>query len=90
MELKMLKSLGLVRKVDDLGRIVIPMELRRVLGIDKQTPMEIFADENRIILQKYAHTCAVTGVTGDLVELPNGKFVSKDVVDMIKEASKDS
>lgn len=48
-----MKSTGVVRKVDDLGRIVIPIELRRILGIDVKDALEIFVDEDRIILQKY-------------------------------------
>lgn len=50
-----MKSTGVVRKVDELGRVVIPIELRRVLGIaEKKDALEIFVDEDKIILQKYA------------------------------------
>lgn len=48
-----MKSTGIVRKVDELGRVVIPMELRRTLGIDVRDPLEIFVDGSQIILQKY-------------------------------------
>lgn len=48
-----MKSTGIVRKVDDLGRIVIPMELRRTLGIEERDPLEIFVDGSQIILKKY-------------------------------------
>lgn len=47
------KSTGIVRKVDELGRIVIPMELRRSLDINVKDPMEIFLDGDCIIMQKY-------------------------------------
>jgi transcriptional pleiotropic regulator of transition state genes len=57
------KSTGIVRKVDELGRIVIPMELRRGLGIKEKDPVEIFIDGEQIIFQKYTigMTCDVTG-----------------------------
>ena len=47
------KSTGIVRKVDELGRIVIPIELRRTLGIAERDPLEIFVDGESIILKKY-------------------------------------
>ncbi|AQQ55526.1 AbrB/MazE/SpoVT family DNA-binding domain-containing protein [Planococcus lenghuensis] len=58
-----MKSTGVVRKVDQLGRIVVPKELRRTLGIENGDPLEIFMEENRIILKKYnaQGACAVTG-----------------------------
>lgn len=62
-----MKSTGIVRKVDELGRIVIPIELRRVLDIQEKEAIEIFVDENKIILQKYksAQECLVTGNVDD-------------------------
>lgn len=59
----MMKSTGIVRKVDQLGRIVTPIELRRSLGVSVGDPMEIFLEEDKIILKKYEtdRTCAVTG-----------------------------
>ncbi|PKH11715.1 AbrB/MazE/SpoVT family DNA-binding domain-containing protein [Planomicrobium sp. MB-3u-38] len=58
-----MKSTGIVRRVDQLGRIVTPIELRRALGISVGDPMEIFLEEDKIILKKYEtdRTCAVTG-----------------------------
>lgn len=52
---------GIVRKVDDLGRIVIPMELRRTLGIKVKDPIAIFVEGDRIILQKHKDVCAICG-----------------------------
>lgn len=52
-----MKSTGIVRKVDELGRVVIPIELRRVLDIAEKDPVEIFVDNNKIILKKYETTC---------------------------------
>lgn len=56
-----MKATGIVRKVDELGRVVIPIELRRTLGIDEKDPMEIFVDGDRIILRKYAPGCTLCG-----------------------------
>jgi transcriptional pleiotropic regulator of transition state genes len=53
-----MKSTGIVRKIDNLGRIVLPKELRRTFGIGDKQPMEIFVDGKQIILKKYAPGCA--------------------------------
>lgn len=62
-----MKSTGIVRKVDSLGRIVLPIELRRVMGIDIKDPIEIFVDDSHIVLGKYQPACifcdSVSGVT---------------------------
>ena len=52
-----MKSVGIVRKVDELGRIVIPVELRRKFGIDIKDSMEIYTEDNCIILKKYEPSC---------------------------------
>lgn len=48
-----MKSTGIVRKVDELGRIVVPIELRRMMNIDIKDPLEIYVDEDKVILKKY-------------------------------------
>lgn len=62
-----MKSTGIVRKVDELGRVVLPIELRRTLGIEVKDAMEIFVDGEQIILKKYKPnmTCVVTGEVND-------------------------
>ena len=62
-----MKSTGIVRKVDELGRVVIPIELRRTLGIAEKDALEIYVDDERIILKKYKPnmTCQVTGEVSD-------------------------
>ena len=52
-----MKSTGIVRKVDELGRVVIPIELRRTMGIEVKDPIEIFVDNENIILKKYQPSC---------------------------------
>lgn len=56
-----MKSTGTVRKVDELGRIVIPIELRRVLGIKEKDSLEIYTDNDKIILRKYTPGCIFCG-----------------------------
>ena len=56
-----MKSTGIVRKVDELGRIVLPIELRRTLGIDEKDALEIYVDQERIILRKYEPACVFCG-----------------------------
>ena len=73
-----MKSTGIVRKVDELGRIVLPIELRRTLDINIKDSIEIFTDEDKIILQKYTpgKACAITGeVNSQNISLANGKIV---------------
>ena len=71
-----MKSTGIVRKVDELGRVVLPIELRRNMGIEIKDSLEIFVDENTIILQKYEPADIFTGSMDDLIDY-KGKKVSK-------------
>lgn len=57
----MLKATGIVRNVDELGRIVIPKELRDTMGIKEKDPLEIFTDGEQIVLGKYAPGCIFCG-----------------------------
>lgn len=52
-----MKSTGMVRKVDELGRVVLPISIRHNLGIAERDPLEIFVEGDRIILQKYQPMC---------------------------------
>lgn len=58
---KKMKSTGVVRKVDELGRVVIPIELRRTLGIAEKDALEIYVDKEKIILKKYEPACIFCG-----------------------------
>ena len=62
-----MKSTGIVRKVDELGRIVLPIELRRTLDIAEKDSLEIYVDDNRIILKKYEPTCVFCGSSKDVL-----------------------
>ncbi len=75
-----MKSTGVTRKIDELGRIVLPKELRRTLGIAEKDPMEIFVEEEKIILQKCKtyDACAITGdISEKNISLANGQIVFK-------------
>ncbi|EJQ92925.1 AbrB/MazE/SpoVT family DNA-binding domain-containing protein [Bacillus cereus] len=72
-----MKATGVTRKVDDLGRVVIPKELRNTLGIKEKSPLEIFVEGEDIVLQKYqpGGVCALTGeVSNRNISLANGKI----------------
>ena len=61
-----MKTTGIIRRVDDLGRIVIPKEIRRRLRVTENTPMELFVEDNKIIFQKYIPTPSVKESADDL------------------------
>lgn len=73
-----MKSTGIVRRVDELGRVVIPKELRRTLDINEKDPLEIFVDHEQIVLQKYVPNmaCAVTGnISNENFRLQGGSLI---------------
>ena len=72
-----MKSTGIVRKVDDLGRIVLPVELRRRLGISERDPLEIFVKNDQIILQKSSAACIFCGSEENITEF-RGKGVCQE------------
>ncbi|WP_315080830.1 AbrB/MazE/SpoVT family DNA-binding domain-containing protein [uncultured Clostridium sp.] len=66
-----MKSTGIVRKIDELGRVVIPMELRRNLNIAEKDPLEIYVEGNDIILRKYTPGCFICQEINNLVVIPD-------------------
>lgn len=82
-----MKSTGIIRHIDHLGRIVVPVELRRTLAIETKDPIAIFVDGECIILQKYNvnGSCQITGEVSDQnIELAGGKLVlSPEGVDQV-------
>lgn len=74
-----MKSTGIIRKVDDLGRIVLPIELRRTLDIAERDELEIFMEGDHILLRKYEPACIFC--TGDKkLTIYNGKNVCRDCI----------
>ena len=61
-----MKSTGIVRKVDQLGRIVLPKELRRTYKLDVGDEIEIFTEENMVVLKKYEPACIFCGKVRDV------------------------
>ncbi|MGM9624024.1 MAG: AbrB/MazE/SpoVT family DNA-binding domain-containing protein [Butyricicoccus porcorum] len=64
-----MKSTGIVRRVDELGRIVLPKELRDTMGIPEKTPLEICVNGDDIILRKYGRSCVCCGADNELLDI---------------------
>lgn len=79
---KTMKSLGMVRKCDELGRIVIPIEIRRSVGIESGDGVEIFVDKDRVILQKYAPACIFCGEADDVITFKGKKVCRNCIADL--------
>lgn len=77
-----MKSTGIVRKVDELGRIVLPIELRRTLDISEKDMLEIYVGDSSIILKKYHPACVFCNNTKELVDF-NGKRVCPECISKI-------
>lgn len=78
----MLKSTGIVRKVDELGRVVIPIELRRTLGIGEKDALEIYVDGERIILKKYEPACIFCGNAEKVIHYKD-KIICKECLSLM-------
>ena len=79
-----MKSTGIVRKVDELGRIVLPIELRRTLGIEEKDRIEIFVDGESIILRKYQPACIFCDNAKDIINY-KGKNICPDCIRAMNE-----
>lgn len=71
-----MKSTGIVRKVDQLGRVVLPMELRKTLNIEEKDPLEIYVEDEQIVLKKYEPSCIFCGEAIGTVNY-KGKMICK-------------
>lgn len=78
------KSTGIVRRVDELGRIVLPIEMRRTLNIGEKDSLEIYVDGDSIILRKYQAACVFCESTKKIVNY-RGKNVCPDCIAKLKE-----
>ena len=79
-----MKSTGMVRKVDELGRIVIPKEICRTLYIENGDPLEFTVDGENVIIRRYHPVCALCASVGELVNYKE-KMICKDCLADIKE-----
>ncbi|MFI5359529.1 MAG: AbrB/MazE/SpoVT family DNA-binding domain-containing protein [Halanaerobiales bacterium] len=78
-----MKATGIVRKIDDLGRIVLPKELRKTMNINKKDPMEIYVDEDSVILKKYQPACIFCKSAENTIEYKN-KIVCRECLEKMK------
>ena len=78
-----MKSTGIVRNIDELGRLVIPKEMRKKLGIANTDPVEFFVEEDKIIVKKYLPVCHFCGAIEDVSEF-KGKNICAACIEQIK------
>ncbi len=79
-----MKSTGIVRKVDELGRIVLPSELRKSLGIEVKDSLEIYTSGDSVILKKYLPSCIFCGEANDVIIFKD-KNICKNCLRQIKK-----
>ena len=79
-----MKSTGIIRKVDDLGRIVLPIELRRTLDIAERDELEIFMEDDRIVLKKFEPACVFCSSEQGLISY-RGKNICQECARKIAE-----
>ena len=77
-----MKSTGIVRKIDELGRIVLPIELRKTLGIANHDSLEIYVEQDSIILRKYEPSCIFCG-SNKGIAIFKGRSICKDCLEGI-------
>jgi len=82
----MMKATGVVRKIDELGRVVLPIELRRTQGIDEKDALEIYVDGDKIILKKYEPACIFCGNAEDVVNYQGKKICTGCLGELAKQA----
>ena len=78
-----MKSTGIVRMVDELGRIVLPIEMRRTLGISEKDPIEIYTEADSIVLRKYQAACVFCDSAKNIISF-KGKNVCADCLRNLK------
>ena len=79
-----MKTTGIVRNVDNLGRLVLPSELRKTLNIELREPLEIYVEGDCIILKKYAPACIFCG-SGEKVFVYHEKRVCEKCIDELRK-----
>lgn len=81
-----MKATGVVRPLDEVGRITLPMELRKSLNLEERAPLEIYVDGDKIILKKYTPSDIFTGDMEDLVEYHGKKVSKKSIIELAELA----
>ncbi len=72
-----MKATGIIRSIDALGRVVLPIELRKTFGLEPGSPVEVFVADNGIFLQKYESACTFCGTYENLIPHHNKWICSK-------------
>ena len=83
-----MKSTGIIRRIDELGRIVIPKEIRKKLEIEIKDPMEIYVDGHAITLKKVEENCIFCGKSKDLISFKD-KMICKNCLESLNSDKKD-
>ncbi|MBO4217234.1 MAG: AbrB/MazE/SpoVT family DNA-binding domain-containing protein [Clostridia bacterium] len=81
-----MKSTGIVRQLDEVGRIVLPIEIRKSFDLNPHDPVEIFVDDEKILLKKYAPACLFCNSADDVIFF-HGKLVCKECIDAMNRAA---
>ena len=79
-----MKSIGIVRRIDSVGRIVLPVELRKTLNIADDSALEIFVEEDRVVLKKYSPSCIFCHDDSDIVFF-KGKNICKKCIEQLSK-----
>ncbi len=79
-----MKSTGIVRKIDELGRIVLPKEIRKTFDLKEKDPVEIYTEEDKIVLIKYQPACIFCGDAGDVIFFA-GKRICRSCIEKLKD-----
>ena len=77
-----MKSTGIVRNIDELGRLVIPKEMRKKMGIGESSPVEIFVENDRIIVTKYQDSCIFCGSGTELSDFKDKRVCRACITEM--------
>ena len=80
-----MKSTGIVRNIDELGRVVVPKEIRKKLGISNTDPVEIYVEDNKIILTKYIPVCHFCGSSDGLIEHKDKNICSACIAELTQK-----
>ena len=79
-----MKATGIVRRIDELGRIVIPKELRKTMHLNEHDQMEIYVNDDKIMLKKHNPACIITGSAEELIEYCGRKISKQAIIEMSK------
>lgn len=78
-----MKSTGIVRNIDRLGRVVLPMELRKILDLKVQDPVEIFTQGSDVVIRKYRPSCVFCNKDGDITEFKGFNVCSHCIAELV-------